>query len=107
MESLLVIKGWVLTHVPAFLGAGISLLVNKDKIKGMSNIEIYGIFFTGIILAHYIGGAIIEYYKIDPYSLTSDAITVTISAIGWSLLTVLISQLPAMFEAIRKKWFGA
>ena len=63
-------------------------------------------FCFGIALAHYLGGAAIEYSKIDAHSITSDAIKLTIGLLGMATITNIFAQLPLAIEGLRKKWTG-
>ena len=106
MESLVVIKGWIAAHVPAAIGSGISLYVSREKTSAMTKIEMFGVFFAGIAIAHYIGGGTIEYFDINTESLTADAIKMTVGLVGMGLATNLVIQIPQILTAIRQKWIG-
>lgn len=107
MESLIVVKGWISAHIPAVIGSGISLLVSKEKTKAMRKIELFLVFFSGILISYYLGGWVIEYFSIPLISPTADAIKFTIGLIGMAVVANVTIQIPLILEAIRKKWLGA
>lgn len=106
MEYLVAIKTWLSGLFPAAIGSALSLYIGKDKNSNMGKVELFAVFLFGIFIAHYLGGAGIEYSKIDHHSLTADAIKLTTGLIGMAVLTNLMVQIPLAFEAARKKWLG-
>jgi NO-binding membrane sensor protein with MHYT domain len=106
VEALLAIKGWIGAAIPAAIGSLLSLYVSKDKTANMKRWELFLVFCFGIALAHYLGGAAIEYSKIDTHSITSDAIKLTIGLLGMATITNIFAQLPLAIEGLRKKWTG-
>jgi len=106
LESLIVIKGWIVAHVPAAIGSALSLYVSREKTANMRKIEIFGVFFAGIAIAHYIGGGAIEYSDISADSLIADSIKMTVGLIGMALVTNIVIQVPLVLSAIRRKWLG-
>lgn len=106
MEALLAIKGWIGAAIPAAIGSLLSLYVSKDKTANMKRSELFFVFISGIALAHYLGGAAIEYSHIDPHGLISDAIKLTIGLLGMATITNIFAQLPLAIEGLRKKWTG-
>jgi len=106
VEALLAIKGWIGAAIPAAIGSLLSLYVSKDKTANMKRWELFLVFCFGIALAHYLGGAAIEYSKIDPHSLTADSIKITVATFGMAIITNVFTQLPLAIEGLRKKWTG-
>lgn len=106
MEALIALKSWIVSTIPAAIGSAISLYIGKDKTSKMRKAEIICVFFFGVALAHYFGGATIEYNDIDPQTLTADSIKVAIAVVGMGVLTNVMIQLPIAVEALRKKWIG-
>lgn len=106
MEALLAIKGWLISTIPAVIGSLLSLYVSKEKTASMKTWEVYFVFVTGISLAHYLGGAAIEYSHIDPHSFVADAIKLTVATLGMGTITNIFAQLPLAIEGLRKKWTG-
>lgn len=92
--------------IPAAIGSLLSLYVSKEKTAAMQRWELFAVFMFGISLAHYLGGAAIEYSNIPPHGLISDAIKLTIGLLGMAVLTNVMTQLPYAVEALRKKWIG-
>ena len=106
VEALMAIKGWIGASIPAAIGSLLSLYVSKDKTAAMKRGELFFVFLSGIALAHYLGGAAIEYSKIDPHGIISDAIKLTIGLLGMATITNVMTQLPLAIEGLRKKWTG-
>lgn len=106
MEYLIAVKAWLGGIVPAAIGSALSLYIGKDKNSAMGRYELFAVFLFGIMIAHYLGGAAIEYSRIDHISLTADAIKLTTGLIGMAVLTNLMVQIPLAFAAARKKWLG-
>ena len=106
MELLIAFKTWIGGFIPAAIGSALSLYVSKDSSKSMGRFELFCVFLFGILIAHYLGGAAIEYSKIDHVSITADAIKLTIGLIGMAAITNLMIQIPLAFTAARKKWLG-
>lgn len=106
MEALLALKSWIGASIPAAIGSLLSLYVSKDRTAHMKRWELFFVFISGIALAHYLGGAAIEYSNIDPHGLISDAIKLTIGLLGMATITNVFAQLPLAIEGLRKKWTG-
>ena len=106
MEALLAFKAWIGATIPAAIGSALSLYVSKDKTQTMSRVELVSVFMFGIALAHYLGGAAIEYSKLDPHGLIADAIKLTVGLLGMATLTNVMAQLPLAIAGLRKKWTG-
>lgn len=106
MEALIAIKGWLGATIPAAIGSLLSLYVSKEKTAAMKRSELFLVFCFGIALAHYIGGAAIEYSKIDAHGIIADAIKLTVGLLGMATLTNVMAQLPLAIEGLRKKWTG-
>lgn len=106
MEALLAIKGWLGAAIPAAIGSLLSMYVSKEKTAAMKRWELFFVFCMGIALAHYLGGAAIEYSKIDPHGIMSDAVKLTIGLLGMATITNIFAQLPLAIEGLRKKWTG-
>lgn len=106
MESLIALKAWLSATIPAAIGSALSLYVSKDKTSAMGKIEIFCVFLFGVALAHYLGGAAIEYSKLDAHGLIADAIKLTVGLLGMATLTNVMIQLPLAVEGLRKKWTG-
>lgn len=106
MEFLIALKGWIGASIPAAIGSLLSLYVGREKTANMKRWELFLVFCFGIALAHYLGGAAIEYSVINPHSLTADAIKLTIGLLGMATITNIFAQLPLAIEGLRKKWTG-
>lgn len=92
--------------IPAAIGSALSLYVGKEKNIALGRVELFCVFLFGIFLAHYIGGAAIEYSDINHESISADAIKLTTGLIGMAVVTNLMTQIPLAFAAARKKWLG-
>jgi len=107
MEALLAkLSGWIGATLPAAIGSALSLYVSKEKTALMTRFELFIVFLFGIALAHYLGGAAIEYSNIKPNSIIADAIKLTVGLMGMATLTNIMAQLPLAIAAVRKKWLG-
>ena len=95
-----------MAHIPAAIGSALSLYVSREKTATMRNVELFFVFFAGILLAHYVGGAAIEYSNISQSSMIADTIKLTIGLIGMAFITNLVIQIPLAIESARKKWLG-
>ena len=107
MEALIAkLTGWIGAAIPAAIGSALSLYVSKDKTALMTRVELFVVFMFGIALAHYLGGAAIEYSNIKTDSIIADAIKLTVGLLGMSTLTNVMAQLPLAIAGLRKKWTG-
>lgn len=106
MEFIVAIKTWASSSIPAAIGSLLALYVGREKNAKMTRIELFAVFIFGVALAHYLGGAAIEYTKIDHISLTADAIKLTVGLLGMAVLTNIFDQVPIAITALRKKWMG-
>lgn len=106
MEALIALKAWIGASIPAAIGSALSIYVSKEKTSSMTKFELLCVFMFGIALAHYLGGAAIEYSKIDAHGLIADAIKLTVGLLGMATLTNIMIQLPLAIAAMRKKWIG-
>lgn len=99
-------SGWISATIPAAIGSLLSIFMNRDKAENMKKWELAAIFCFGIALAHYLGGAAVEYYHIDPHGLISDGIKFTIGLLGMASLASIMVQIPLAVEGLRKKFIG-
>lgn len=107
MESFLAkAAAWFWTVIPAAIGSALSLYLGKEKTALMSRIELVLVFIFGISIAHYLGGAAIEYSSINKVSIIADAIKFTVGLIGMATLTNVLTQIPLAVTAIRRKYLG-
>lgn len=106
MEVFIAIKAWIGALFPAAVGSALSIYLGKEKSLMMSRIELFGVFFFGVIIAHYMGGAAIEYSHIPPQSMSADAIKFTTGLIGMATVASALIQVPLALVAFRKKWLG-
>lgn len=97
---------WLWTVIPAAIGSALSLYLGKEKTALMTRIELLAVFAFGISIAHYLGGAAIEYSNINKLTIIADAIKFTVGLIGMATLTNVLVQIPLAVTAIRKKWLG-
>lgn len=106
MEMLIALKAWLGATIPSAIGSLLSLYVSKEKTAKMKRVELFAVFIFGVALAHYLGGAAIEYSALNPHSITADAIKLTIGLLGMAILTNVMDQLPLAIAGLRKKWIG-
>lgn len=106
MEGFIAFKAWLGATIPAAIGSLLALYVGREKTSAMKRSELFFVFISGIALAHYLGGAAIEYSKIDPHSLIADSIKLTIGLLGMATITNVSAQIPLAIEGLRKKWTG-
>ena len=59
-----------------------------------------------MILGHEVGGAIIEYWGINPTGFFASTIQIGVGFMGMAGLAEAKIQLPIAITALRKKWFG-
>lgn len=97
---------WFWTVIPAAFGSALSLYLGKEKTALMSRVELLLVFIFGISIAHYLGGAAIEYSEISKTSIVADAIKFTIGLIGMATLANVLTQIPMTVSALRKKYLG-
>jgi hypothetical protein len=103
MDWLLTIKsisGWIAGAV----GSGLSIFFGRKKILLMKKWEIYFIFFSGILISHWVGGAIVEFYHIDAETLLSDSIKGTLGLIGFGCLARIHDTAPSIVDRWLNKW---
>jgi len=100
------LTAWAGGIIPAAIGSALSLYVGKEKNRTMGRVELFVVFLFGISLAHFIGGAAIEYSDLKHDSFSADAIKLTTGLIGMAVVTNLMTQIPLAFNAARKKWLG-
>lgn len=107
MEAILgKLTAWIGAIIPAAIGSLLSIYVSKEKTSKMEKWELFAIFMFGISLAHFLGGAAIEYSDLNAHSFIADAVKLTIGLLGMATLTNVMTQLPFAVEALRKKWIG-
>lgn len=97
---------WLWTVIPAAIGSALSLYLGKEKTALMTRIELLAVFAFGIAIAHYLGGAAIEYSNINKLTIIADAIKFTVGLIGMATLTNVLTQIPLAVTALRRKYLG-
>jgi hypothetical protein len=107
MESTFLAKlsAWFWTIVPAAIGSALSLYMGKEKTAAMTRLELILVFLFGISIAHYLGGAAIQYSNITS-SILADAVKFTVGLIGMATLSHVLVQIPLAVTALRKKYIG-
>lgn len=98
------VSAWFWTIVPAAIGSALSLYLGKDKTSLMSRVELLIVFIFGISIAHYLGGAAIEYSAIT-VSILQDAVKFTVGLVGMATLSHILVQIPLVVTSLRKKYF--
>jgi hypothetical protein len=107
MEALITkFMAWLGALLPAAIGSALSVYLDREKTRDMSKWEILAVFLFGISLAHYMGGAAIEYWHLNPMTYVADAIKLTIGFIGMATLSQTLIQMPELVAALRKRWIG-
>lgn len=106
MEGIIAKAGaWLFTVIPAAIGSALSLYLGKEKTALMTRMELLLVFAFGISIAHYLGGAVIEYSNVK-ISIIADAIKFTVGLVGMATLTNVMTQIPLAIAALRKKHLG-
>lgn len=86
---------WFTTLVPAIVGAAISLkLADETASYGKRLLSFVG----GVALAHYLGGAAIDYFDVDKASMLDDSIILTSGIFGMATVTELNKQVPEIIK---------
>ena len=107
MESVCVkVWVWVVSLIPAALGSALSIFLGKEKMGGLTKLEIFCTFIFGVSLAHLLGGAAIEYWRINPLSFIASSIQVSVGFMGMAVLAEAKLQVPLAITAIRRKLLG-
>lgn len=107
MESVCVkLWVWLLSLIPAAIGSALSIFLGKEKMQGFSRFEIFCTFVFGVCLAHLLGGAAIEHWRINPLSFIASSIQVGIGFMGMAILAEAKLQVPLAITAIRRKLLG-
>lgn len=103
MDWLITIKsisGWI---AGAF-GSALALFFSREKVSKMQRWEIIFIFIAGLLISHWGGGAIVEYFKIPIASISADGVKMTIGMIGMGIFAKLHETAPAIFSKWTSKW---
>lgn len=90
----------------AAIGSALSIYLQREKAEKMGKVEIALVFIFGVSIAHYLGGAAIEYWTVNPLSLVADAIKFTIGLFGMGMLSQAMIQIPDIVKAARKRFIG-
>ncbi len=108
METSFLAKfgAWFWTLLPAAIGSALSLFLGKEKTESMKKTELVLTFLFGIAIAHWLGGAAIELSNLQKVTIIADAIKFTAGLIGMATLTNLLSQIPKIADALRRKYIG-
>ena len=104
MEPILIkitaLSGWIF----AALGSALSVFV--DYKGGATKVSLLIYFIASVLLAHLIGGAIIEHFKIIPNSFIADTIKLFVGYLAIGTLQKIKQEVPLAIEAARKRWIG-
>jgi uncharacterized membrane protein YeaQ/YmgE (transglycosylase-associated protein family) len=86
---------WLKSMVPAFLGALVGAFQNREK----PLLERFIAIFTGIVVAHYAGTAIISYWDItSPHSI--DGIKFVLGLFGMNLVYSIREQISPFVKSV-------
>lgn len=105
MNDVVVAKGLAFLYglCPAILGAVISFISTTQE---ESKSKMFLTFMLGVSVAHYLGNATIEYFKVDPASYTASSIILTFGLFGLATIREIFNQLPDIIRAIKKRFIG-
>lgn len=106
MEALVAKLGWVFGLLAAAAGSLFSLFIDESKTKSMSKITVAMTFFFGMGIGFLFGGAINEYFKIDPISFFAFANQWVVGMMGISALVEAKAQVKLAITALRRKFIG-
>lgn len=91
---------WFSSLIPAIIGSAISLKLADENISFPQRVFA---FFIGIAIAHYVGWAIIEAFKILPESFLSSCILFVVGIFGVTTVSEISKQLPELIRGFFAK----
>jgi hypothetical protein len=101
---------WLLSIVPAALGALLSIVIRKERViirnEKLAKVEPFITFLFGVSIAYFFGGAFIEQFHIPPNSFSADSIKLAMGLFGMGILSEGMIQIPLAVTALRKKFLG-
>jgi len=100
-EPVIPVLAFLKTLIPGAAGAAVSLWF---KPASLSPLSLLWYLLCGGCVAHYIGGAIVEWRALD--GLIADAVKFVTGVHGLGLLVVINAQLPSFVASIRKRFVG-
>jgi hypothetical protein len=105
------IWAWLASIFPMVFGVALYLGVDRKKTIAMTWVEVGATFFFGVGVAYYFSNFVAERWTINPLSATFIAIQVFTAAVGMSIFTLVVENLPVQFvkivDAIRTKFLGS
>ena len=100
-EPVIPALAFLKTLIPGAAGAAVSLWFRPASLSPLS---LLWYLLCGGFVAHYIGGAIVEWRALD--GLIADAVKFVTGVHGLGFLVVINSQLPSFVASIRKRFIG-
>jgi hypothetical protein len=101
---------WLLSIVPAALGALLSIVIRKERViiknEKIAKVEPFITFLFGVSIAYFFGGAAIEQFNIPYDSFSADSIKLAFGLFGMGIISEAMIQLPLGVAALRKKFLG-
>jgi hypothetical protein len=101
METSAAFMAFCKVWLPSILGAFIGMVIDKPRTILM---KIF-VFFVGVVMSHYISGAMFEYVP-NIGELLKDIIKVGAALFGMRIVIAINSQIKPFFRALRSKFAG-
>jgi hypothetical protein len=101
METSAAFMAFCKVWLPSILGAFIGMVIDKPRTILM---KIFA-FFVGVVMSHYISGAVFEYVP-NIGELFKDAIKVGAAIFGMNIVMSIKSQILPAIRALRSKFAG-
>jgi hypothetical protein len=101
MENWIIIKisslsGWF----SSIFGSALALYFSRSKVAEMKKWEIFFVFIAGILIGHWIGGAIASHFSIAPSDIISDGVKLAMALTGMGFLAKLHEKAPELLEKV-------
>ena len=87
--------------IPGAFGSAIALRLNTIPLKPLDRLFS---FACGVALAHYVGGAVSEYFELKDILESTSKLVVGI--FGLNLCAAITAQIPTIIESARKRVLG-
>ena len=85
--------------IPEAVGSAIALRLNTIPLRPLDRM-----FACGVALAHYVGGAVSQYFALT--GILEDASKVVVGIFGLNLSAAITAQIPTIIESARKRVLG-
>lgn len=88
------------------IGSVYAMYLNRANVERMSNLEKAFVFIIGVAIAHYVGGALVEYLSIKQDGIYADGVKFTVGLFGMRIIAEVNKQIVEWIIAFRKKVLG-